>query len=412
MFRLFNHQYRNFGASKTDMSTTTPGQSRIASIDIVRGLVMVIMTLDHVRDYFHQGAMTANPTDLESTTPALFFTRWITHFCAPTFVMLAGASAYLYGFKRGRKELSTFLFTRGLWLVVLEFTLVRFGWTFNIFLNSPFMLQVIWAIGCGMMALSILSWLHRYAILGVGLALVCLHNLADGIHFPPQHGLFPLWAILHEPAPLAYGHTHFFTLYPLLPWLGIMCCGYALGKIYTTGYDVAKRKKTLLWWGLGAVLCFIVARAVNVYGDPMPWETQRSPLYTVLSFINTEKYPPSFLFSAMTLGPALLLLLAVENIRGAFARCFVAIGRVPLFYYVLHLYLAHVLALIMFLLTGGYWSQINHDENPFSGMPPNAGYPLPWVYVAWIAVVLLLYPLCIWYGKIKQKSSWRGWSYL
>jgi len=394
------------------MNTTIPRLSRIASIDIVRGLVMVIMALDHVRDYFYQGAMMADPTDLESTTPALFFTRWVTHFCAPTFVMLAGTSAYLYGSKKGKKELSVFLFTRGLWLVVLEFTLVRFGWTFNIFLNSPFMMQVIWAIGCSMMALSVLTWMHRYAVLGLGLALVCLHNLLDGVHFAPQHALFPLWAVLHEPSPLAFGHAHFFTLYPLLPWLGIMCCGYALGAVYVTGYDSAKRKKTLLWWGLGTIFCFVAVRAANIYGDPTPWQTQRSFGYTVLSFINTEKYPPSFLFSAMTLGPALLLLPAVENLQGFFARFFAVIGRVPLFYYVLHLYLAHGLAVIMFLLTGGYWHQINHNQNPFSGMPPTAGYSLPWVYVAWVVVVLLLYPLCIRYGKMKQKSSWWGWSYL
>lgn len=395
------------------MATTLLTPRRIDSIDALRGLVMVLMALDHVRDYFHLGSMQHDPTDLETTTPALFFTRWITHFCAPVFVMLAGTAAFLYGHKTGRRDLSVFLLTRGLWLILLELTLVRLGWTFNPSLSSPFMLQVIWAIGGSMVVLSLLVWLPWKAVGALGLAIVCLHNLLDGI---PQDGTespftYLLWAVWHRPLPLELGQAHFFTLYPLLPWIGILCCGYALGSLYT-GCTAQVRQKRLVQLGLLVLLVFVVLRGINWYGDPQPWAIQKNPLYTFLSFVNTEKYPPSLLFACMTLGPALCLLALLEHAHGRANRFLVAIGRVPLFYYVLHLYMAHGAAVLVFLLTGGSLTDINYAQNPFSGLPDTFGFSLPVVYGVWIGIVLILYPLCTAYGNLKKRSTWRGWSYL
>lgn len=395
--------------------TTTPATGRrIESIDALRGLVMVLMALDHVRDYFHLGSMQNNPTDLETTTPALFFTRWITHFCAPVFVMLAGSAAFLYGHKGGRKQLSLFLLTRGLWLMLLEVTVVRLGWTFNAGFSSPFMLQVIWAIGCSMVVLSLLVQLPWKAVGLIGITIVCLHNLLDYI---PQDGnegpiTYVLWAVWHRPSPIALGPAGIFTLYPLLPWMGIMCCGYALGSLYITGYKPKARRRLLITWGLLAIGGFVLLRWTNLYGNPEPWVVQKSPLYTLLSFLNTEKYPPSLQFTLMTLGPALLLLAAMEHARGRVNRFLVAIGRVPLFYYILHLYMAHGIAVLAFLVLGHSINDIDYSLNSFSGMPDTFGFSLAVVYGVWTGIVLILYPLCIWYGNLKKRSKWKGWSYL
>ena len=385
---------------------------RIESIDMVRGLVMVIMALDHTRDYFHFNAMAGDPMDPETTTPFLFFTRFITHFCAPIFVMLSGTSAFLYGNKKSKKELFFFLFTRGLWLMLLEITVVRMGWTFNIFLNSSFMFQVIWAIGLCMVILSGLIWLNKNTVLAIGILIVLFHNVLDPIEIKPDNPMYILWSILHDPSPIHVGPVHIFTLYPVLPWLGIMCVGFGLGQIFTSQFQTDRRKKILLISGVSSIVLFITLRFTNLYGNGELWSEQPSLLYTMFSFLNVEKYPPSLLFMLMTLGPACILLAFAEKISGKISNFFVTIGRVPLFYYILHLYFIHLGILLVFFLNGGKLSDINYDVNSFNGMPPNYGYSLPWVYVAWITIVLLLYPLCKWYGKIKQNSTWKGWSYL
>jgi len=385
---------------------------RIESIDIVRGLVMVMMALDHTRDYFHFNAMGGDPMDPETTTPFLFFTRFITHFCAPIFVMLSGTSAFLYGNKKDKKELFFFLFTRGIWLMLLEVTVVRVGWTFNIFLNSSFMFQVIWAIGLCMVILSGLIWLNKNAVLAIGILIVLFHNILDPVEIKPDNPLYIVWSILHDPSPIDVGPVHIFTLYPVLPWLGIMCVGFGMGQIFTSGFHAGSRKKILLISGVASIVLFIVLRFSNLYGNSEIWSEQPSLLYTMFSFLNVEKYPPSLLFILMTLGPACILLVLAEKISGKAANFFVTIGRVPLFYYILHLYFIHLGILLVFFLHGGKLSDINYDMNPFNGMPPNYGFGLPWVYVAWITIVVLLYPLCKWYGKIKQNSHWKGWSYL
>ena len=387
---------------------------RIESIDALRGLVMIWMALDHVRDYFHLGSMQHDPTDLEHTTPALFLTRWITHFCAPTFVLLAGSAAFLYGHRAGRRQLSVFLLTRGLWLMLLEITVVRLGWTFNPGFGSPFMLQVIWAIGGCMVLLSLLVRLPWKAVGAIGITIVCLHNLLD--YIPPDgtesDAVYLLAALFKWPLPLELGPAHLFTLYPLLPWFGILCCGYALGSLYVPGYAPDVRKKQLLKLGGMALTAFLIIRLVNAYGDPNPWSVQRSPLYTIFSFTDTEKYPPSLLFTLMTIGPALLLLAILEHVRGPINTFLVTIGRVPLFYYVLHLYLIHGAALLAFLLTGGSIDAINYTRNPFSGLPDSFGFSLGTVYLVWMGIVWVLYPLCKAYGNVKKRSSWKGWSYL
>jgi len=379
---------------------------RLDSIDLLRGLVMIIMALDHARDFFASSG--ANPRDVAE--PALFLTRWITHFCAPTFVFLAGISAYLYGLRgRSTPELSRFLLTRGFWLIVIEFTLVRFGWRFAIDARL-FVAQVIFAIGASMVAMSLLVWLPRWAVGVFGVAMMLGHNLLDGIRAEQFGGAAAFaWHVLHQQGLLSLGAgTKLYVLYPLIPWIGVMAAGYALGPLFQLDRSVRVR-----WLAaLGAIVTtgFIVLRASNLYGDPAPWKSYDGTLPTVLSFLNCEKYPPSLLYLAMTLGPALLLLAAFEYVRGRIADWVIVYGRVPFLYYVMHLFLLHILAVAFSGATIGEVGWL------FGGLPSNkpAGYglALPGVYAVWIMAVLALYPLCRWFATIKQQR--RDWwlSYL
>ncbi len=305
---------------------------RIESIDLLRGVVMAIMALDHVRDYFHFGSFYIDPTDLATTTPLLFFTRWITHYCAPVFVFLAGTSAFLYASRRETKgEVARFLLTRGLWLIFLEITVVNFAWTFDATL-SLHILQVIWAIGISMVVLSGLIILPRYALLAIGILFVGAHNLLDA--FTAQ-GLSPqsiAWYLLHQQqlSVLGKGSAIFFA-YPVFPWIGLMILGYLFGTFYQKGYDAAVRKKWLLRLGLGGIVLFGVLRAGNFYGDLVPWQPRETLSYSIISFFNTTKYPPSLAFLLMTIGPALLFLYATENIKNRVSDALVTIGRVPFF---------------------------------------------------------------------------------
>jgi uncharacterized membrane protein len=286
---------------------TAASRTRVLSIDLLRGLVMIIMALDHIRDYFHADAFNFDPLDLEKTTPVLFFTRWITHFCAPVFMFLAGTSAFLVGERKGRKSLARFLLTRGLFLVVMEMTVFNFGWFFNPHFPS-FDFIVIWALGMCMITLAGLIYLPKKLILAIGIIIVLGHNLLDGVNIPGE-GLKAFgWALLHRPGLFFFGGKGFFVGYPLLPWLGIMVLGYSLGSLYGSGFDAARRKKWLLYLGSGTILLFIVLRYSNEYGDANLWSRQSSALFSVLSFIDTVKYPPSLLYTCMTLGPALIFL--------------------------------------------------------------------------------------------------------
>ncbi|HLT81108.1 MAG TPA: heparan-alpha-glucosaminide N-acetyltransferase domain-containing protein [Cyclobacteriaceae bacterium] len=383
---------------------------RIPSIDLLRGVVMIIMVLDHARDYFHADAFLYDPLDLSRASAGLFFTRWITHFCAPVFVFLAGTSAYLVGRRKGASELSFFLLTRGLWLIVLELTVVNFGWFFN--LRFPFIaLQVIWAIGVSMLALSLMVRLPFKVILITGLVLVFGHNLLDSVHFPGTGiGSF-LWALLHDQSyfPLG-GDRGVFVAYPLLPWVGTMALGYCLGAIYTDAFPAMRRQRLLIALGIGALVLFVVIRLINAYGDPVPWSEQRTPLYTFLSFLNTTKYPPSLLYLLMTLGPSLLFLAFSEKQPSALAQKAIVFGRVPLFYYVMHIFVLHFIATIGAVMTGhSVWTMIFDTWVTMSQELTGYGFGLPVVYLVWIGVVVVLYPVSRWYERYKTANRKKIW---
>jgi uncharacterized membrane protein len=405
-----------------------PARTRIDSIDLLRGIVMVIMMLDHTRDFVHSTGFIFDPTDLTRTTPVLFFTRWITHFCAPAFVFLAGTGAYLQ-LARGKtkSELSKFLVTRGLWLILLELTVVRVGVFFNLDYRFLGFLQVIWVIGVSMIILAALIHLPLKITAGFGIAMIALHNLLDGFRVQGWQGPTSpvpsvgakLWFILHQPFQafpiFGFPSPIVIIIYPLIPWVGVMALGYAFGSLYQK--DSVQRRRWLLIIGGVATALFIVLRAINVYGDPSKWSSQKNALFTLLSFLNTTKYPPSLLFLLMTLGPAVLALAWFETNKtfaGGLRNALVTFGRVPLFFYVLQWYTAHGIAVVLGLIAGQnvtwqFESPIDKfRQPPLSGV----GFPLWVVYVCWIVGVLLLYPLCKWFAGLKARR--RDWwlSYL
>jgi uncharacterized membrane protein len=382
-----------------------PGRVRLDSIDLLRGLVMVLMVLDHTRDFFAAGDF--NPRDVSD--PALFLTRWVTHFCAPVFVFLAGMSAFLYG-ARGRtdREVSWFLFTRGLWLVLLELTIVRFAWTFSVFPDFV-LLQVIWAIGMSMMVLSGLIHLPRWAVGALGIAMIAGHNLLDDVQAAHLGQLAWVWHVLHQPALLhPVSDVAVLALYPLIPWIGVVAAGYALGPVMLLA--PAARRRWLVGLGGGVALGFVLLRATNVYGDPAPWALHDNVGATVLSFVNNEKYPPSALYLAMTLGPALIALAAFESAKGKLAQFFVIFGRVPLFYYVAHLLLLHSIAIVFAAVVLGDVARLFGP--PIAGKPEGYGLSLPGVYLIWLIAVAVLYLPCRWFAELKRRRG-DGWlSYL
>lgn len=403
----------------TDESTipALPGaRVRIASIDILRGVVMVIMALDHIRDNFHRGA--PDPTDLHTTTAFLFFTRWITHFCAPAFVFLSGISAYLAGTRRPPNELGLFLIKRGLWLILLEVTVVSFAF----FLDPGFhfiLLQVIWAIGGSMIILGVLVRLKVSPgdIGTIGAVIFFGHNLLDYMELGDLgrgYGWKMLWSASPTPSSItSIGGGHLLaTIYALLPWTGVMLLGYAVGTFYASGFDAARRKRLLLYSGLSLLGLFMVLRLFNLYGDPHPWGFQKTTLLSVLSFLNATKYPCSLLFLCMTLGPALIFLACTERVTGWFARVTTVYGQVPFFYYVLHWYLIQALHIGLFFAMGFTSRQIVDPNNFFRFLPKGYGLNLAGVYVVWLIVIFLLYWPCKWYGRYKKTHGQWWLSYL
>ncbi len=397
----------------TTSATVLTGKTRIASIDILRGLVMVVMALDHTRDFFHADVGLFDPTDLTRTNPVLFFTRWITHFCAPTFVFLSGVSAYISRQRKSTKELSWFLFTRGLWLVFLEFTVVRFGIIFNLYYDF-LIFQVIWVIGASMIVLSALVYLPQKAILALGLILVFGHNLLDAFRLNPGEPGHFIWAIMQQSGffPVGSGSV-VLAAYPLLSWLGIMLTGYGIGFLYDKDFDPSRRKRILIYSGVACLAIFVVLRFTNAYGDPSPWTIQKNSIFTFLSFINVTKYPVSLLYTVLMLGPVLIALPLLENIGGRLVEPFRIIGRVPLFYYILHFYLIHISSILSYMIIyGKSWSDLDfHFSAGFGGIPAGVGYMLPWVYFAWISIVISLYPICKWYHRYKSQHNhwWLGY---
>ncbi len=392
-------------------------QKRIESIDILRGIVMVIMALDHVRDFFHIEAFTGDPLDLNTTTPLLFFTRWITHFCAPIFVFLSGTSIYLQSLRKTKSELSLFLIKRGLWLVFAEVCIITFGWTFNPLYNV-LILQVIWTIGISMVILGLLIKLPFDFILILGFIIVLGHNLLD---FPESEtGFQPgfLWDLLHHGHFISYPYAPNHVLlivYPFLPWTGLMMLGYCTGNFFTSKYSAEQRNKTFKLLGLSMLVLFILLRYVNAYGDPHDWTTQKDFFSTFLSFMSVNKYPPSLLFMLITIGPAFLMLSVLEKIQNPFTNVIRTYGRVAFFYYILHIYLIHIIATICFFANGHTLQEAlaSAQKLPFLFLIPAEGYNLTVVYLIWLFVVISLYPLCKWYDNYKSSHKEKQWlSYL
>ncbi|MDQ3427467.1 MAG: heparan-alpha-glucosaminide N-acetyltransferase domain-containing protein [Gemmatimonadota bacterium] len=387
--------------------TPSADRTRLESIDVVRGVIMIIMALDHTRDFF--GMPGQSPTDLATATPALFLTRWVTYICAPVFFLLMGTGAYLSLRRQSTSELSRFLFTRGLWLIVLEVTLVRcFAYQFNVDYRVT-MLLVLWALGWALITLGVLVRLPAFVVTAIGVVMIVGHNLSDGANLSG-----PLWSILHSPGFVLNRPEHVvFVAYPLVPWVGVTAAGYGLGQIYR--WDADRRRAFLLRVGLALGLAFLAVRGLNAYGDPAPWMPQQTAAFTVLSFLNTTKYPPSLQFLLMTLGPAMLLLRAVDRGTPRILRPALVIGKVPLFYYALHFALIHLLAVVTCYVQYGsaHWMFESPDlaHYPFSP-PPGWGYSLPVVYLVWGFVVIALYPLCRWFAALKQRRSDAWLSYL
>jgi uncharacterized membrane protein len=386
-------------------------KQRIASIDLLRGLVMVLMALDHVRMYFAYGTWYADPTSLATTTPLLFFTRWITHFCAPVFIFLAGTSAYLRKSKTGdTNQISAFLLTRGIWLVLVELVVVNFAWMFDVTYSFR-LLQVIWAIGISMIALSALVYLPHRIILAIGVILVSGHNLLDGIKAEGTSIGDLLWYTLHQPKFLILDSGSIVNfVYPVLPWIGLMALGYTCGALYNETFDPIKRRKLFLGVGVGLSLLFLFLRGFNLYGEQHEWSERGSFLYSLLSFLNTTKYPPSLQFLLMTMGPALIFLSFSERMENRITEPFIIFGRVPFFFYVVHLFFIHALAMLYLAYSGRDPGEyILSAENLLSGRLSSFGLRLEAVYFVWILVVAALYPLCRWYQKVRQRKPSKWW---
>jgi len=375
---------------------------RLESIDTMRGIVMVIMALDHVRDFFHNTALVFNPTDLTKTNEVLFFTRWVTHFCAPTFVFLSGASMYISLQRKTKKELSRYLLTRGLWLIFIEVVVIRFAFFFNFYYDITF-LTIIWVIGADMVLMAALIHLSDRAALILGLVIISGYSLLGSIPILTGIGFYPITpsiAVIES--------------YPILPWLGIMLLGYSAGRLFAPDYDAHKRKKILIQLGVTSIVLFVIIRFINVYGDSTPWTVQKDMMFTVISFLNVTKYPVSLLFALMTLGPMLIVLASLEGRQINVLKPVVVFGRVPLFYFVLHFFIIHAVALVLSLyITEKSFSEIDlHFDKSFGGITPEGGITLAWVYFVWIALVVALYPICKKYDRYKSTHK-RWWlSYL
>lgn len=385
-------------------------KTRIESIDLLKGLVMIIMALDHVRDYFHYSAFMFDPADPTQSNLPIFFTRFITHFCAPIFCFLAGTSAFMVGKRKSKNELSSFLLKRGIWLFFMEMTIVNFAWYFDIYFKNPGLL-VIWSLGISMIVLAALVHLPRNFILLFSLLPILGHNLLDTVHYNGN----VLWAILHEYAifKLSDG-VKFAVAYPIIPWISVMSLGYYFGDFYDKSYDDEKRKKLFNIIGISAIAVFVILRFSNLYGDPIPYKDYETTAKDLISFFNPSKYPPSLLFLLMTLGTAILFLANSEKVKGKVVDFFCTFGRVPFLYYIMHLYLIHIIALIFAEFSGFGW-RIMILESWVTETPTLKGYGFPlWVvYAVWIFAIVLLYPVCKIFDIYKQAHKDKWWlSYL
>ncbi|MES1220140.1 MAG: heparan-alpha-glucosaminide N-acetyltransferase domain-containing protein [Bacteroidota bacterium] len=395
-------------------ATLSQNQKRIESIDLLRGIIMVIMALDHTRDFFYKDALTGNPLNPATTTPVLYFTRWITHFCAPNFVFLSGLSAWLQSGRKTKKELAKFLISRGAWLIIADLTLMSFALTADIHFGF-FLLETLWSIGISMIVLGLLIRLPIKIIFALGLIIFFGHNLMDFGETALGGNVPVWWSFLHSRAlvPL-WGNHNLFILYPFLPWTGLMLLGYCCGKLFTDT-ELQRRKKILLRAGISAILFFVIVRFANIYGDPVPWSHQESGLKTFFSFMNVQKYPPSLLFLCSTVGPALIFLALVKNTESKLSAIISVYGRVPFFYFVVHLYFLHLAQIITYLARGHSLAEGMQGSTGaiVKFTMPGEGYSLPVVYAIWLATVILMYPLCKQYDNYKRNHKEKRWlSYL
>ncbi|WP_321860848.1 DUF1624 domain-containing protein [Pseudomonas paraveronii] len=373
-------------------------RQRLLSIDALRGLVILIMLLDHVRETFLLHRQVSDPMSIDSTEPALFISRTLAHVCAPVFVLLTGLSAWLYGQKyQGRRDVSAFLFKRGLFLIVLEFSLVNFAWTFQL-PPSVIYLQVIWAIGLSMIALAALVWLPRPLLITLALAIMALHNLLDAVHFAAGSAQQSAWAILHERSWIeASDNLRLRITYPVLPWIGVIALGYGLGPWFANAMAPTLRQRYLLRAGLGALVGFVLLRAANGYGEK-PWQMYDSSLSTLMSFFNVTKYPPSLLFLALTLGIGLLLLLALERAgQRRWIGLLAVFGAAPMFFYLLHLYVLKILYVACVALFG-------LDHGDYFGFDSVGA-------IWWVALLLpiALYWPVRWFAGLKARRRDMAW---
>lgn len=389
--------------------------SRLFSIDALRGTVMVIMALDHVRDFFHAEAASFSPTDLSRTTAFLFATRWVTHFCLPVFMFAAGMGIFLFG-ERHPGRLSRFLWTRGLWFIVLELTVMRLAYNFSFSSRFIFLLLILWIFGICMIAMAALAHVPVRLLAVISVAAIVLHNCLDGISAKQFGAGAWAWNLLHQPGIVPVAGRLVLVTYTFIPWIAVMAAGFCFGRVFLL--EPEARRPILLRTGMAMTIAFVIIRAVNIYGDPVRWTHQKSALFTVLSFLNCTKYPGSLDFLLMTLGPALLMLAWLDGRTLTAANPLVVFGRVPMFYFILHFYLIHVLAALAALLRYGS-SAWRFIFNPLPSMggppelfPPDLGYGLWVVYGVWVLVVVLLYPVCRWFADFK--AGRRDWwlSYL
>ena len=388
-------------------SATRDGTPRVEIVDLLRGLVIVLMILDHTRDYFHETALAFDPTQLEKTTPALFLTRWITHLCAPTFVFLAGVSVWLQrAAGRPLPEVRKLLITRGLWLIALELTLVSFGFNFA---WPFFFIQVIWAIGSGMLLLALLVHLGPRTILVIGAVLVVGHQLLAPIDASALGPAAAVWTLFLEPGTI--GGLPGFAVYPTIPWFGIMCLGYGLGELFRLPADARDRKLLIL--GASALTAFVMLRTLGFWGDPRPWVAGPDGVGTALSFINASKYPPSLLFVLLTLGVVALIAPAIARLRGPLQGLFLAMGRTPFFTYLLHIFIVHGAAMALGAVLGVPPSAfVNFLGDPSRLVAAGWGVGLGWVYLTWILIVGALYPVSRWFADVKRRNRSPWLAYL
>jgi uncharacterized membrane protein len=401
------------------MSLARLRRDRVSSVDALRGLVMIIMALDHVRDFIHRGAMLSQQaTNLATTTPVLFMTRWITHFCAPVFMFTAGMGAFFYlrnspaeAGRHAKVRLSKFLATRGAWLIFLELTLMQLLYNFDISPQYPIFLLVLYVLGACMIILAALIWLPLPLLAAVSVVTIVLHHLLDG-----PRSTSALWMLLHQQGAFPFGGRVFIAAYQLVPWFAVMSLGYCVASVFS--WEPARRRRFLLRAGSAMTIAFLVLRVANGYGDPSRWAWQPTATFTLLSFLDTTKYPPSLLFLLMTLGPSLMFLSWMDQRPLSRSNPLIVFGRVPLFYFVLHFFAAHAAIVLLSLVRYGgsamsfMFQPVPSMGGPLTAFPPGFGYDLWVAYAVWIAIVILLYPACRWFAGVKERNR-RPWlSYL